>query len=157
MKALSNRSAMFFMFVIYMMALSMKCMLSFNNYHPNMEQQEHINVRKFQIKQKKKPKENQKNKIIGWFFFFPHHQLTVNRTQDDPCSALLGYFLTKKDDWRRLRKHNKHQKEKKKNRFFGFTSSQDFRTIKTWNQWKDTFNWSLMSHKWYVCHLNVLR
>ena len=49
MKALSDGSAMFFMFVIYTLALLMKCMLSFNNYQPNMEQQEHVNIRKFQI------------------------------------------------------------------------------------------------------------
>lgn len=48
MKALSDGSAMFFMFVIYTMALLMKCMLSFNNYQDNMEQQEHVNIRKIQ-------------------------------------------------------------------------------------------------------------
>lgn len=56
-----QRSAMFFMFVFYIMALLMKCMLSFNNYQANMEQQEHINVRKFLMDQK--PKE--KSKFIG--------------------------------------------------------------------------------------------
>lgn len=40
MKALSNGSAMFFMFVIYTMASSMKCMPSFNNQRANMKQQE---------------------------------------------------------------------------------------------------------------------
>lgn len=33
---------------------------------------------------------NQKTKFIGWYFSFPLHQLTVNRTHDDPCSASLG-------------------------------------------------------------------
>lgn len=32
--------------------------------------------------------------ISFFFFFFPLHQLTVNRTHDDPCSASLGYFHT---------------------------------------------------------------
>lgn len=71
MKALSNRSAMFFMFVIYTMASSMmKCMLSFNNYHPNMEQQEHINVRKFQIKQKKKRNNKRNPKKLNYRLIF---------------------------------------------------------------------------------------
>lgn len=47
MKALSNRSAMFFRFGIYTMAWLMKCMLSFSNYQPDMEQQEHVNIRRF--------------------------------------------------------------------------------------------------------------
>lgn len=59
MRALSNTSAMFFMFVIYTMALLMKCMLSFDNYQPNMEQQEHVNIRK-KISQKNKTKAKQK-------------------------------------------------------------------------------------------------
>lgn len=45
MKALSKGSAMFFMFIIYTMALLMKCMLSFNNYEANMEQQEHSHLK----------------------------------------------------------------------------------------------------------------
>lgn len=57
MKALSNGSAMLFMFVIYTMAL-LKCMLSFNKYQPNMEQQEHVNTRKFQINQNQRRSQN---------------------------------------------------------------------------------------------------
>lgn len=33
-------------------------------------------------------------RLISSFFFSPLHQLTVNRTHDDPCSASLGYFHT---------------------------------------------------------------
>lgn len=102
MKALSDRSAMFFMYVIYTMALLMKCMLSFNNYQSSMEQQEHVNIRKFQINQSIK----EKSKCIGWLV--PPHQLTVSRTHDDPCSALLGYLLTK-NDCRHLKHYNTHQ------------------------------------------------
>lgn len=141
MKALSNRSAMFFMFGIYTMALLMKCMLSVNNVRPNMKQQEHVNTRKFHM--------NQNQKFIGWFCF-SLHQLTVTRTHDDPCSALLGYLQRMTVDIWSTTTHTNI------NKFLGLTSSQDFRIIaKIWNQWKDTFNWSLMSHMWYVC-LSVL-
>jgi len=54
MKALCNEVQCFFMLVIYTMALLMKCMLSFNNYQANMEQQEHINIRKTQMNQNQK-------------------------------------------------------------------------------------------------------
>lgn len=52
MKALGDGSAMFFMFGIYTMAWLMKCMLSFSNYQPDMEQQEHVNIRRFQMNPK---------------------------------------------------------------------------------------------------------
>lgn len=58
MKALSNGSAMLFMFVIYTMALLMKYMLCFNNYQLNMEQHEHVNIRKFQINQNQSRSQN---------------------------------------------------------------------------------------------------
>lgn len=47
-------------------------------------------------------------RLIFFFFFSPLHQLTVNRTHDDSCSALLGYFHTK-NDHRHLKHYNTHQ------------------------------------------------
>lgn len=64
-----------------------------------------------------------------------------------------GTFSHTRTDCRHLTHYNT-PKEKNKHNSFCFTSSHDFRIIaKIWNQWKDTFNWSLMSHfMWYVCH-----
>lgn len=61
-----------------------------------------------EIPNESKPKK-EKSKIYRLIFFFPH-QLTVNRTHDDPCSASLGYFLTK-NDCRHLKHYNAHQKK----------------------------------------------
>lgn len=46
------------MFIIYTMALLMKCMLSFSNYQANMEQQEHINIWKLQPNQNQRRSQN---------------------------------------------------------------------------------------------------
>lgn len=98
MKALTKRSAMLFMSVIYTMALLMKCMLSFNNFQPNMKTT--------RTRQHQEIPYEAKSKFIGWFCF-SLHQLTVTRTHDDPCSALLGYLT--KNDCRHLKHYNTHQ------------------------------------------------
>lgn len=58
MRALSNISAMFFMFLIYTMALLMKCMPSLNKHQPNMVRQEHVYIRKSQMTQNQKRSQN---------------------------------------------------------------------------------------------------
>lgn len=78
MKALSNGSAVLFMFLIYTMALLMKCMLSFNNYQSTVKQQEHINIRKVQINQKPKRKLKIHSVRPPILNPPPPHQLTVN-------------------------------------------------------------------------------
>lgn len=100
-----------------------------------MEQQEHVNIRIFQINQ------NQKN--LKADFFFPH-QLTVNRTHDDPCSASLGQYVLTKNDCRQLKHYNTHR-NKQIPRFYIIPRFQNY-SKKIRNQWKDTFNWSLTSH-----------
>lgn len=101
MKALSNRSAMFFMFCNLHNGFvrwnacwaSITTRLTWNKDTSISEQ----NKKKKENPNKSKP---DKVKIYRLIFlllllFFPH-RLTVNRTHDasDPCSALSGYFLT---------------------------------------------------------------
>lgn len=157
MKALSNGSAMFFMFVIYTMALWMKCMLSFNNYQADMETtKKHADVKK--NSNWIKTREFKIYRLIFFLFSFLH-QLTVNRTHDasDPCSLLPGDFRTETmtaEIW----STTTHQKKTKQNKTHPFQiiprfqiQSKDMKSLERHIQL--TIN---IPDVWYVRHLNLL-
>lgn len=128
--------ATLFAFVIYTMAFvdGNACWASIftSQTWNNKKHVKHLEIKNNKkIKLKKKDKKN--NKVYRLIFSFSFlHQLTVNRTHDDSCSASLGYVLTR---------NNKNKKYTKKigdirstttntkiNQPHGFhTSPQDFR------------------------------
>lgn len=135
-EALSNRSAMFSMVVIYTMALLMKCMLSSNNYQANMEQQEHINIRESNGIKSKRRSQN----FSADFSF----SSSAHSEEDTWCIRSMQCIVGVLSHKEGLKTSEALQHTPKN--IICFTSSQDFRAIaKIRNQWKDTFSWSLMS------------
>lgn len=139
MKAVGDEAQRSSRFVIYTMALWMKCMLNFNNYQANMEQQKHINRVPNKSEPSQHPQQQQKKKVKIYRLILPH-QLTVNRTHQIHavhCGKGGGNALTKND--RRRSKHYTTQKKRKTDALVSVRS--EVSEIKQQNgSLKDTFS-----------------